>query len=107
MQKKNRVTIGYVLRTFVLPRKKIILFGLFLIIVSRLSGLVVPWSGKFLIDEVIAKNNFELLKIFLLGIVASIMINAITSYMLTRILSVEAQHLISILRVKVQQHILR
>jgi subfamily B ATP-binding cassette protein MsbA len=76
-------------------------------VISRLSGLVLPWASKYLVDEVIANKNLELLKILLIGVVASILVQAITSFALTRILSVEAQHLISVLRAKVQKQILR
>lgn len=68
---------------------------------------MLPWASKYLVDEVIANKNLELLKILLIGVVASILVQAITSFALTRILSVEAQHLISVLRAKVQKQILR
>ncbi len=105
--KKSKVTIGHVFRTIVWPRRKIILVGLILIVISRLAGLVLPYASKFLIDDVITKNDILMLKYVLAGIVASIVIQAITSFMLTKILSVEAQHLISVLRAQVQKQILR
>jgi ABC-type multidrug transport system fused ATPase/permease subunit len=81
--------------------------GLALIIVSRLASLVLPAASKYLMDEVIAKHNVEMLKLLLLAVVGSIVIQAITSFLLTKLLSVEAQHLISVLRAKVQRHLLR
>src|SRR5688572_12711410 len=105
--KKNKVTIGHVFRTIIWPRRKIILVGLVLIIISRLAGLVLPFASKYLIDDIIAKNNLPMLKYFLVGVVISIVIQAITSFLLTKILSVEAQHLISVLRAQVQKQILR
>ena len=48
-----------------------------------------------------------MLKILLIAVIASIVVSAITSFLLTRILSVEAQHLISVLRAQVQKQILR
>src|SRR5688572_2904950 len=105
--KKNKVTIGHVFRTIIWPRRKIILVGLVLIIISRLAGLVLPFASKYLIDDIIAKNNLPMLKYVLAGVVASIVIQAITSFLLTKILSVEAQHLISVLRARVQKQILR
>ena len=55
MEKKKISTnsLKYVLREIILPRKLLLLFGLVLIIVNRLSGLVLPGSTKYLIDEVI------------------------------------------------------
>jgi ABC-type multidrug transport system fused ATPase/permease subunit len=78
-----------------------------LIIVSRLASLVLPAASKYLMDEVIAKHNVEMLKLLLMAVVGSIIIQAITSFLLTKLLSVEAQHLISVLRAKVQRHLLR
>ena len=81
--------------------------GLFLIIISRLSGLVLPGASKLLIDNVIPSSDLDLLKWLVLGVVAAITIQATTSYALTQILSVEAQHLISVLRSQVQKHIIQ
>lgn len=104
---KNKVTIGYVFKTIVWPRKNLLFVGLGLIVISRLSSLVLPGASKYLIDEVIAKSNIEMLKVLIGVVVGSIVIQAITSYLLTKLLSVEAQHLISVLRAKVQRHLLR
>jgi ABC-type multidrug transport system fused ATPase/permease subunit len=104
--KKSKVTIGYVFKTIVWPRRNIVFIGLILIVISRLASLVLPWSSKYLIDEVIANKNIEVLYQLLLGVIAAIVVQALTSFLLTKILSVEAQHLISVLRAKVQKHIL-
>jgi len=55
---------------------------------------------------VIAKNDIQLLKLLLIVVAAAIVIQAITSFFLTKLLSVEAQHLISKLRSQVQQQII-
>jgi len=103
---QNKVTLAQAFKTFIWPRKKIILLGLFLIILSRLSGLVLPGASKYLMDDVIANKNIHLLKILLIVVAGAIIIQAITSFLLTRLLSVEAQLLISKLRVQVQKQIL-
>lgn len=105
--KKNRVTIGHVFKTIVLPRWKAIALGLILIIISRIAGLVLPLSSKYLVDDVITNSDMEMLKWLLLAVVVAVTIQAITSFLLTQILSVEAQHLISVLRARVQKQILR
>lgn len=107
MKKKSRITIGHVFKTIIWPRRKIVLVGLVLIVISRLAGLVLPGATKFLMDDVIAKGNMQMLKYLLVAVVVSILVQAATSFLLTRILSVEAQRLISILRAQVQQKILR
>jgi subfamily B ATP-binding cassette protein MsbA len=107
MKKKSKVTISQVFRTIVWPRRNIISLGLGLIVISRLASLVLPWSSKYLIDDVISGADLQLLKYLLLAILGSIIIQAVTSYLLTKLLSVEAQHLISVLRAQVQKQILR
>lgn len=104
---KAKVTLTQVFKTIIWPRKNILLVGLVLIIISRLAGLVLPGATKFLMDDVIAKGDMEMLKLVLAGVALSIAIQAGTSYILTQILSVEAQRLISILRSKVQRQVLR
>jgi subfamily B ATP-binding cassette protein MsbA len=104
---KSKVTITHVFKTIIWPRKNIILVGLLLIVISRLAGLVLPGATKFLMDDVIAKGDMHMLKLILWAVAGSILVQSVTSYMLTKILSVEAQHLISVLRARVQQQILR
>lgn len=104
---KSKVTIGHVFKTIVWPRKNQLLVGLVLIVISRLAGLVLPGASKYLIDDVIPNNNMETLKILLLAVAGAILVQAVTSFALTQILSVEAQNLISKLRVQVQAHIIK
>lgn len=101
------MSIGHVFKTIVWPRRKQLLMGLLLIVISRLAGLVVPGASKYLLDDVIPNNNMELLKILLIAVVVAIIVQAVTSFALTQILSVEAQNLIAQLRAKVQRHIIR
>ena len=104
---KPKVTLKQVFKTIIWPRRKLIGIGLILIVISRLAGLVLPLATKYLIDDVIAKGDLYMLKVVLIAVVASITLQAITSYLLTKILSVEAQHLISVLRAQVQKHLLK
>ncbi|MCC9168088.1 ABC transporter ATP-binding protein [Pontibacter harenae] len=106
-KKLNNVTLGHVFKTIIWPRKKYLTIGLVLIVISRLAGLVLPGASKYLIDDVIPNSDFDMLKWLILAVVAAIVVQAITSFALTQILSVEAQHLISQLRAKVQRHIIQ
>jgi ABC-type multidrug transport system fused ATPase/permease subunit len=106
-KKERKVTLRQVFTTIIWPRRKQLFIGLFLIIISRISGLVLPGASKYLIDEVIPSNDLNQLTWLIVAVVLAIVIQAITSYSLTQILSVEAQHLISKLRSKVQQHIIK
>ena len=102
----KKVSFGWAFNEFIWPRKKIILLGLGLIVLKSLSGLVLPYASKSLIDEIIPSQDLNSLNWLLIIVVVAIIIQAVTSFSLTRLLSVEAQHLISLLRAKVQKKIL-
>ena len=106
MSKNKNVTFAWAFKNIIWPRRKKLFIGLFLIILSRLSSLVLPGASKYLVDDVIQNKDLEMLKTLLVVVVIAITIQAITSFLLTRILSVEAQHLISQLRTKVQKKVL-
>ena len=103
---KNNVSFSWAFKEFIWPRKKIISIGLFLIIIRSLSGLILPYASKNLIDEVIPSKDTEGLTILLVAVCTALLFQSISSFSLTRLLSVEAQHLISILRAKVQEKLL-
>ncbi|HEX6227722.1 MAG TPA: ABC transporter ATP-binding protein [Chryseolinea sp.] len=104
---KSRVTLAYVFKTIIWPRKNLLLVGLVLIVISRLAGLVPPAATKPFVDDVLVKKDFHLLPMILTWVTVAILVQAVTSFLLTKLLSVEAQHLISVLRSKVQKHLLR
>lgn len=105
-QKKNKVTVGQAFREFIWPRRRLVLLGLILIVISRLAGLVLPGASKYLIDNVIVNADMPMLRLLLMIVAGSILVQALTSYWLTQLLSVEAQYLISKLRARVQQKVL-
>jgi subfamily B ATP-binding cassette protein MsbA len=108
-KKSGKISLGsikYAFGTIIWPRRNILLLGLVLIIINRVAGLVIPGSSKYLIDNVIAKGDIDLLKLLLLIVGVAVFVQASTSFFLTRLLSVEAQRLISLLRVQVQKHII-
>jgi subfamily B ATP-binding cassette protein MsbA len=104
---KNKVSFRWAFKEFIWPRRKIVSLGLFLILVRSLSGLVLPYASKTLIDEVIPSKDTYALTYLLVVVCAALLFQSVSSFSLTRLLSVEAQHLISILRTKVQQKLLR
>lgn len=103
---ERRVTWRSAFRQFIWPRRKNVLIGLVLIVISRLAGMVLPGSTKYLLDDVVAKNDLDMLWILLAAVVGALIIQSVTSYVLTQLLSVEAQLLISQLRTQVQRKIL-
>jgi len=87
------------------PRRGVLLVGLILIVISRVAGLVLPASTKYLIDDVIGKRQEEMLLPIFLAVVTATAIQAASSFSLTQLLSKQAQKLIAEMRRKVQVHI--
>ena len=81
--------------------------GLALMLVSRAAGLVLPASSKWLIDEVLGKGNAALLVPLAMAAGAATLVQAITSFSLSQVVSVAAQRAISQLREEVQAHLVR
>jgi ABC-type multidrug transport system fused ATPase/permease subunit len=105
--KPSMRTVRRAFATIIWPRRNLLLLGLLLIVVNRLTGLVLPGSTKWLVDDVIPNRDLGLLRILLAAVGFAVLIQAATSFTLTRLLSVEAQHLITRLRIQMQRHIIR
>ncbi len=99
-------TARYAFKNIIWPRRRLLFLGLVLIVINRAAALVLPGSSKILLDKVIPEDDYQLLYLLLLGVTLAILVQASTAFFLTRLLSVEAQHLISLLRAQVQRHIL-
>jgi ABC-type multidrug transport system fused ATPase/permease subunit len=76
-------------------------------LVSRLSGMVLPASMKYVGDEVFTNRNYSLLKWIALAIGISTLVQGVTGFMLSQILGVAAQRAITEMRKNVQSHIER
>jgi ABC-type multidrug transport system fused ATPase/permease subunit len=87
------------------PRRAILALGLLLMLINRLAGLVAPGSLKYLFDGVIGKHNAGLLEPLVGAVVGATLIQGLTSYSLTQLLSKSSQRMITELRIKVQAHI--
>ncbi|MFQ3212858.1 MAG: ABC-type multidrug transport system fused ATPase/permease subunit [Marivirga sp.] len=105
--KVSKTSLSKAFKNIIWPRRKYVLTGLVLIIISRLASLVLPGASKVLMDEVVPNGDIEQLKWLSFAVIIAIVVQAITSFGLTQILSVEAQHLIAELRSKVQAHIMK
>jgi len=87
------------------PRWMLLAVSFLLMVINRLSGLVLPASTKTLIDKVMVGHQLGLLP-WVVGIVAAAtLLQGITSYSLTQLLSKAGQRLIADLRMQVQQHV--
>ena len=80
--------------------------GLVLMLVSRLAGLVLPASSKYLIDDVIGKSRTDLLPLIALAAGAATLVQAVTSFALSQILGVAAQRAITDMRKRVQARVM-
>src|SRR5262245_23200942 len=74
-------------------------------VVNRVCGMVLPISTKFLVDNVLTPRNEALLGPLVLAVLGATLIQGVTSFTLTQLLSKEAQRLIAELRCKVQEHV--
>lgn len=105
-EKKSKVTIASAFTSIIWPRRKLVFIGLILIVIGRLASLILPWKSKALLDDIIPNKDMSALYDLLWLVGFALLIQAITSFLLTRILSVQAQYLISELRAQVQKKIL-
>src|SRR6267143_582123 len=81
--------------------------GMFLMIVNRLVGLVLPASSKYLIDNVILKHQSGLLLPLALIAGAATLVQAFSSFALSQVLGVAAQRAITEMCKSVQEHVAR
>jgi ABC-type multidrug transport system fused ATPase/permease subunit len=87
------------------PRRALMLLGFSLMIVNRVSGLILPYSTKYLIDDVVGKRQFRLLYPLVGIVLLATLVQGLTSFALTQTLSKAAQKLIAELRRRVQEHV--
>ena len=81
--------------------------GLTLMMISRLSGIVLPALSKVVIDDVIGNNRHDLLMPIALVAGAATIVQAITSFGLSQTLGVAAQRAITDMRKRVQAKVMR
>ena len=93
------------IRELIRPRRAILGFGLLLMVIGRLAGLVLPYSTKYLVDDVIGKRQMDLLTPLALTVLVATIIQGVSSFILTQVISKEGQRLIAEMRRKVQAHV--
>jgi len=87
------------------PRRGLLALGFVLMAINRLAGLVLPASTKYLVDNVISKRQIQLLTPIVLAVLTATVVQGLTSFTLTQLLSKSAQKMIAELRRQVQAHI--
>src|SRR6476659_1911102 len=94
-------------KALIWARRGRLALGLALMLVNRLSGLVLPATSKFLIDDVIGRQRAELLMPLALAAGAATVVQAVTSFALSQVLGVAAQRAITDMRRRVEAHVAR
>ncbi len=102
----KKVSILKAFKTIIWPRRNLVFIGLILIVISKAASFVAPMSLKYLMDDIIPNKDLPFLKLLIGVVILAIMVQAVTSFLLTKILSVQAQYMISELRAQVQHKIL-
>src|SRR5271168_5302925 len=87
------------------PRRGLLALGFLLMAVNRISGLVLPASTRYFVDNVVVKRQTYLLTWLVLAVLAATIVQGLTSFTLTQLLSKSAQKMITELRRQVQAHI--
>ena len=93
------------IKKLVEPRAGLLIGSFFIMLVNRAAGLVLPASTKYLIDDVMRLHHMYLLPRIIGIVLTATLLQGVTSYALTQILSKAGQRLITELRTKVQEHI--
>ena len=82
-----------------------LLAGSVLMLISRLAGMVLPASMKFIADNIFLKQQYQYIKWIALAIGTATLVQGITGFSLSQILGVAAQRAITNMRKGVQAHI--
>ncbi len=102
----KKVSILKAFKTIIWPRRNLVFIGLILIVISKAASFVAPMSLKYLMDDIIPNKDIPFLKLLIGIVIVAVFVQAVTSFLLTKILSVQAQYMISELRAQVQHKIL-
>ena len=102
----KKVSILKAFKTIIWPRRNLVFLGLLLIVINKAASFVAPVSLRYFLDDIIPNKNYDLLKILVVVVVLSFLIQAVMSFLLTKVLSIQAQYMISELRAQVQKQVL-
>lgn len=94
-------------RALIWEHRRSVTIGLVLMLFSRAAGFVLPYSTKYVLDDVLPNRDIRMLGyVALAGLVATI-VQSVTGYALSQVVSVAAQQAIARLRAEVQGHLIR
>ncbi|MFS8638284.1 MAG: ABC transporter ATP-binding protein [Gemmatimonadota bacterium] len=81
--------------------------GFVLMVIGRVAGLVLPLSPQFLIDDVIGKGRTELLLPLAAVVAGATVVQGLTTFALSQVVSIAGQRAIAEIRKDVHAHLLR
>jgi len=94
-------------RELIAEHRTSLAFGLVLMVINRVSGIVLPYTSKYLIDDVIGKHRADLLMPLAAIAAIATIVQAGTSFALSQVVSLAGQRAITEMRKRVQAHVLR
>jgi len=94
-------------RALMAQHKRSLVIGFTLMIVNRLAGLVLPATSKFLIDDVVGKHRADMLLPLAGAALGATIVQALTGFGLSQVVSLAGQRAITDMRKSVQAHVLR
>ncbi|WP_353267393.1 ABC transporter ATP-binding protein [Gemmatimonas sp.] len=94
-------------RALILQHRKSVSIGLVLMLISRAASFVLPYSTKYVLDEVLPQKDLRMLGLVALAGLGATIVQTLTGYALSQVVSVAAQQAIAQLREEVQGHLIR
>ena len=102
----QKVSILKAFKTIIWPRRKLVFLGLLLIVINKAASFVAPVSLRYFLDDIVPNKDYDFLKIVVVIVILSFLVQGIMSFLLTKVLSIQAQYMISELRAQVQKQVL-
>jgi len=103
---EKKVSILKAFKTIIWPRRNLVFLGLFLIVINKAASFVAPVSLRYFLDDIVPNSDYGFLRILVVLVAVAFLVQAITSFLLTKVLSIQAQYMISELRAQVQKQVL-
>jgi ABC-type multidrug transport system fused ATPase/permease subunit len=94
-------------KVLIITHRRRLALGALLMVVSRLVGLTLPASSKYIIDEIVIKGRSELLLPIALVAGTATLLQAVTSFLLMQFLGIAGQRAITVMRQRIQMHVAR
>ena len=106
---KKKISRGAIdeARALIWLHRKRLSVGLGLMVINRLAGLVLPTTSKYLMDNVVLRNQWDLLPRLALAAGAATVVESVTSFSISQVLGVAAQRAITEMRKDVEAHVMR